>query len=67
MIANISEAKTHLSKLANMTHHGEEVVIAKDIMHEEFEINEMCNRHSSAIFGISVKKDAASSKQSLQQ
>ena len=30
MIVNISEAKANLSKLVNMVHHGEKVVIAKN-------------------------------------
>ncbi|MEQ1602412.1 MAG: type II toxin-antitoxin system prevent-host-death family antitoxin [Methylophilaceae bacterium] len=30
MIVNISEAKTHLSKLIDMVYHGETVVIAKN-------------------------------------
>jgi len=30
MIVNVSEAKTHLSKLIDMVYHGEEVVIAKN-------------------------------------
>ena len=30
MIVNVSEAKTNLSKLIDMVHHGEEVVIAKN-------------------------------------
>ena len=30
MIVNISEAKATLSKLVNMVHHGEKVVIAKN-------------------------------------
>ena len=30
MIVNISEAKTNLSKLIDMVHHGEKVVIAKN-------------------------------------
>ena len=30
MIVNISEAKANLSKLINMVHHGEKVVIAKN-------------------------------------
>jgi len=30
MIINISEAKTHLSKLVDMVFHGEKVVIAKN-------------------------------------
>ncbi len=30
MIINISEAKTHLSKLVDMVYHGEKVVIAKN-------------------------------------
>ena len=30
MIVNIAEAKTNLSKLVNMVHHGEKVVIAKN-------------------------------------
>jgi antitoxin (DNA-binding transcriptional repressor) of toxin-antitoxin stability system len=29
MIVNVSEAKTHLSKLIDMVYHGEKVVIAK--------------------------------------
>jgi len=32
MIVNISEAKANLSKLVNMTCHGEKVVIAKNNM-----------------------------------
>ena len=30
MIINISEAKTHLSKIIDMVYHGEKVVIAKN-------------------------------------
>jgi prevent-host-death family protein len=30
MIVNISDAKTHLSKLVDMVYHGEKVVIAKN-------------------------------------
>lgn len=30
MIVNIAEAKTNLSKLVNMVHHGEKIVIAKN-------------------------------------
>ena len=30
MIANVSEAKTKLSKLVDMAYHGEEVIIAKN-------------------------------------
>lgn len=30
MVVNISEAKTNLSKLVDMVHHGEKVVIAKN-------------------------------------
>jgi len=30
MIVNVSDAKTHLSKLIDMVYHGEEVVIAKN-------------------------------------
>ena len=30
MLVNISEAKANLSKLVNMVHHGEKVVIAKN-------------------------------------
>ena len=30
MIVNVSEAKTHLSKLVEMAYHGEEVIIAKN-------------------------------------
>ena len=30
MIVNISEAKANLSKLVNMVHHGEKVIIAKN-------------------------------------
>ncbi|MDJ0763098.1 MAG: type II toxin-antitoxin system prevent-host-death family antitoxin [Myxococcota bacterium] len=30
VIVNISEAKTNLSKLVNLVHHGERVVIAKN-------------------------------------
>lgn len=30
MIVNVSEAKTHLSKLIDRVYHGEEVVIAKN-------------------------------------
>ena len=30
MIGNVSEAKTHLSKLIDRVYHGEEVVIAKN-------------------------------------
>ncbi|MBU1582192.1 MAG: type II toxin-antitoxin system prevent-host-death family antitoxin [Proteobacteria bacterium] len=30
MIINVSEAKTHLSKLIEMAYHGEEVIIAKN-------------------------------------
>ncbi len=30
MIINISEAKTQLSKLVDMAHHGEKIIIAKN-------------------------------------
>ena len=56
MIVNVSEAKTHLSKLINLAFQGEEVIIAKNnlplvelVVHKP---------KSKIVFGLLAAKDA---------